>query len=241
MRITLAFVAAALASLATAQSAGPNPFNIPTPGYLLQAGEPTEFTWEPTTDGTVTLQLRTGPNGDLNPGTIIVANIPNDGRYTYTPPSDTVEDNSYTIEIIDDSDPTQTNFTPQFIILSPVKAIPSIASESASASASASASVLASATAPITSSASASIETTMSMMTTSGVSSSPATSAESGSSDTATATETSSSEESTSSPSETTTGSASAQSLSIPTGNAAAAIKVQGGLLAVAMGVYIVL
>lgn len=55
----------ALASLAFAQTTGPNPFQIPAKGYLLTAGQPTTFNWQPTTQGTITLLLKAGPNGNL--------------------------------------------------------------------------------------------------------------------------------------------------------------------------------
>ena len=52
-------------------SYGPNYFTPPVAGYLLRAGQPFTFKWVPTTGGTVTLTLRNGANGNLNPGTVI--------------------------------------------------------------------------------------------------------------------------------------------------------------------------
>ncbi|MCJ1351873.1 MAG: hypothetical protein MMC33_001857 [Icmadophila ericetorum] len=114
---------ATIASFAFAQT-GPNPFKIPVQGYLVTAGQPTTFNWTPTTSGTVSLQLKDGPNGDLNTVETIAANITNSGTYTWTPASTTVENNSYAIEIIDDADPSQVNYTPQFDIISTVHATP---------------------------------------------------------------------------------------------------------------------
>ncbi|MCJ1408965.1 Mucin-21 [Ptychographa xylographoides] len=133
MRFFVAFVVSALAAIVSCQSSGPNAFNIPPAGnYLLHAGQPTTFTWSNLSGSTVTLTLRDGPNGDLNPGTVIQANVPNTGTYTYTPPTDIVAGNTYTIEISNDQDPTQTNYTPQFDIISNNQPVPSSASASGS-------------------------------------------------------------------------------------------------------------
>ena len=50
---------------------GPNYFITPTNGYLLYAGQPYIFKWQPTTNGTVTLTLRNGTAGDLSPGIVL--------------------------------------------------------------------------------------------------------------------------------------------------------------------------
>ncbi|KAG6999270.1 hypothetical protein G7Y79_00036g072260 [Physcia stellaris] len=92
-----------------------NPFNVP-PGFALTAGKPTTLTWKPTTGGTVTLQLRQGPANNLDEGTTIESNIPNTGSYTYTPDPNTVRGSDYTIEIISDSDPKATNYSPYFVL-----------------------------------------------------------------------------------------------------------------------------
>lgn len=54
--------------LALAQNA--NPFKIP-PGFSATAGQPLDLQWNPTTQGTVTLVLRSGSSNDLAEGTII--------------------------------------------------------------------------------------------------------------------------------------------------------------------------
>jgi len=66
----LALFVSALAALAAAQSA-PNPITAPTGGMVVQAGEATTITWTPTTQGTVTLELRSGSANDLSTGTTI--------------------------------------------------------------------------------------------------------------------------------------------------------------------------
>lgn len=72
---TSTFLAVASAPLlAFAQSNdsnGSNPFNIPTTSLNTEAGETVNLTWKPTTEGTVTIYLRSGPSNDLNKGTAI--------------------------------------------------------------------------------------------------------------------------------------------------------------------------
>ncbi|MCJ1397375.1 SMP-30 gluconolaconase LRE domain protein [Xylographa trunciseda] len=226
MRFSVALFVSALAALASCQS-GPNAFDIPPAGdYLLHAGQPTTFTWSNLSGSTVTLTLRDGPNGNLNVGSVIVANLPNTGTYTYTPPTSIVAGNSYTIEISNDQDPTQTNYTPQFDITSDNQPVPSSASASGSAS---------------TSMTAASSGTTGTSMTSTGMSSTTATgSSTSGMTTMTTGTMTSSgsttSTQASSSSSGTNTASASAsQTTSAPKNNGAAALKAGVGLGAVLM------
>lgn len=257
MRFSFTLVLSAfVASISAQNTDGSNPFNIPAGGYLLNAGQPTTFTWQPTTPGTVTLTLRDGANGDLNPGTVIQSNIPNDGSYTYTPPATTVEGNSYTIQITSDSDSDSVNFTPQFVILSPVKAVPSSASTSGSVS---SASDLASTTAEttdstlstvtVTSSAdSSATSATVATVTTTGTSGTVTTTgtvtstgtASSSSGSTTSGSVASSSTTSRSSQSSTGSAAASAQSTAASSTNGGAQLKFGGGLLAVVAGVAVV-
>ena len=74
MRCSIPLVATALCALVSAQSSstGPNAFKVPTGGYTsITAGSPVTLDWTPTTPGTVTLQLRSGNGGALNPGTTV--------------------------------------------------------------------------------------------------------------------------------------------------------------------------
>ncbi|TKA60116.1 hypothetical protein B0A49_10843 [Cryomyces minteri] len=93
-----------------------NPFNIPSTGIAFTAGQPTTLNWQPTTSGTVTLVVRQGASNNLAQGAIIQSSIPNSGSYTWTPPSDIVRGSDYTIEIVDDTNPSRTNYTPYFVI-----------------------------------------------------------------------------------------------------------------------------
>lgn len=97
--------------LALAQS-GANPFNIPPEGLSAAADEPLTLSWKPTTDSTVTLVLRSGSSNNLNEGTEIASGIENSGSFTWTPTNDLTRGSDYTIEIIDDANPSNTNYTP---------------------------------------------------------------------------------------------------------------------------------
>ena len=72
---TSAFLAIAAAPLlAFAQggdSNGSNPFNIPPESLNTEAGESVNLTWKPTTEGTVTIYLRSGASNALNKGVAI--------------------------------------------------------------------------------------------------------------------------------------------------------------------------
>ncbi|KAF2718824.1 hypothetical protein K431DRAFT_124620 [Polychaeton citri CBS 116435] len=116
----VAFVGAPLVALA--QNA--NPFSVPSGGFSAVAGESLELNWNPTTDGTVTLVLRSGASSNLNQGSIIEANIDNSGSYTWDVPSGTVRGSDYTIEIVSDTDTSEVNYTPPFVIDSNVTGSP---------------------------------------------------------------------------------------------------------------------
>ncbi|KAK1075813.1 hypothetical protein LTR12_001427 [Friedmanniomyces endolithicus] len=99
--------------LALAQSA--NPFKIPT-NFSATAGQPLSLNWKPTTSGTVTLVLRSGASSDLAAGTVIASSIANSGSYSWTPDTMITRGSDYTVEIVSDSDPSQTNYTPYFVL-----------------------------------------------------------------------------------------------------------------------------
>ena len=69
MRSFMYMAVSAFAAFAAAQS-NDNPFNVPNEGYDFTAGEPTTVTWDPTTDGTITLKLQIGT--DITPESGIV-------------------------------------------------------------------------------------------------------------------------------------------------------------------------
>lgn len=49
-----------LSAFAALVAAADNPFQIPNGGYTFTAGQPTTLHWDPTTKGTVSLQLQWG-------------------------------------------------------------------------------------------------------------------------------------------------------------------------------------
>lgn len=74
MRSALYLVLAACAALAAAQTA--NPFNNPPGGYNFKAGTPTNLSWKPTSQGTVTLKLQSGGQIDPSTGITIAGKCP---------------------------------------------------------------------------------------------------------------------------------------------------------------------
>ncbi|KFY19702.1 hypothetical protein V493_07857 [Pseudogymnoascus sp. VKM F-4281 (FW-2241)] len=121
MRFISALVAGALAVVAAAQSGNQaNPFTNDNFNGI-EAGESFTVTWDPTTDGTVTLQLVQGDPGSLNTVSTIEAGITNSGSYTWTPDSSTVKGSNYALKIVDDDAPEENyNYTLQFAIDSDV-------------------------------------------------------------------------------------------------------------------------
>ncbi|RMZ06396.1 hypothetical protein D0862_04636 [Hortaea werneckii] len=89
-----------------------NAFNIPDAGLSATGGQPLDLSWDPTTDGTVTLVLRSGSSNNLNEGTVIARN----GSYTWTPSNDLTRGSDYTVQIVSDDDPSETNYTPYFVL-----------------------------------------------------------------------------------------------------------------------------
>ncbi|KAL4883654.1 Ser-Thr-rich glycosyl-phosphatidyl-inositol-anchored membrane family-domain-containing protein [Aspergillus karnatakaensis] len=106
----------ALSAIATLVSARENPFNIPGGGYEFAAGEATTLTWDPTTEGTVTIKLQWGDVLTSSTGSTIVSSIPNSGSYTWSVPSSIVDRPDYTIEIISDSSSESNNYLPRFTV-----------------------------------------------------------------------------------------------------------------------------
>ncbi|KAJ9623515.1 hypothetical protein H2203_005777 [Taxawa tesnikishii (nom. ined.)] len=78
--------------------------------------KPLTLNWTPTTSGTITLILRSGASNNLNAGTIIASGIDNSGSYTWTPSDSITRGSDYTVEIVDDSNPSNTNYTPYFVL-----------------------------------------------------------------------------------------------------------------------------
>ncbi|KAF2096448.1 hypothetical protein NA57DRAFT_58363 [Rhizodiscina lignyota] len=107
---------AASSAAAAASSGQPNPFVIPPAGLGFKAGQASVLNWQPTTHDTVTLVLRSGNGANLEAGTVIAKNIPNTGAFTWTPDASITKGSDYALEIIDDANPDNTNYTPLFSI-----------------------------------------------------------------------------------------------------------------------------
>ncbi|KAL7271064.1 hypothetical protein RUND412_006203 [Rhizina undulata] len=99
-----------------------NPIYTPSLGEQVPVGEPFTITWDPTTEGTVTLILLRGPSTNVVPLSVIAENIDNTGSYVWTP-STSLEDDvtHYGIELIVDST-GQYQYSTQFGISNSVQA-----------------------------------------------------------------------------------------------------------------------
>ncbi|KAL4986918.1 Ser-Thr-rich glycosyl-phosphatidyl-inositol-anchored membrane family-domain-containing protein [Aspergillus falconensis] len=221
----------ALSAAATLVAARENAFNIPKDGYTFTAGEATTLSWDPTTEGTVTLKLQHGDVLTSDSGTTIASSIPNSGSFTWSVPSDIEDYSDYTIEIISDSDTDSTNYLPRFSV------------EGAETVTTTSSKTTTETTTTSTETSSTTTKTTLTTTTTTTTeSSSPtptSTSSETPSQTPASTTSTESSSTSTSTSSESATDSPT----SVPNvngegdGNAGMSNRVSGGLLALALGI----
>lgn len=63
-------IACFIVAVVAQSSSTANPPTVPS-SYSVTAGQPSTFTWKPTTNGPVTLTLRSGAASDLNTGTVI--------------------------------------------------------------------------------------------------------------------------------------------------------------------------
>lgn len=71
MRSAIYLAIGAFAAFAAAQGSTENAFLNPPGGYQFAAGKPTELSWTPSTDGTVTLKLQKGENTTPQDGIVI--------------------------------------------------------------------------------------------------------------------------------------------------------------------------
>ncbi|KZF24477.1 hypothetical protein L228DRAFT_237402 [Xylona heveae TC161] len=135
-----AFASAALATLASAYTTPKgdapegNPITKPGLNELVPAGTQYEITWNPTTDGTVSLVLLRGPSTDVVPMYAIAEKIDNSGKFYWTPKDDLQPDTThYGLEIIDDAT-GQYQYSTQFGISNKQYSGSSSSSSSAAAS-----------------------------------------------------------------------------------------------------------
>ncbi|KAF2841078.1 hypothetical protein M501DRAFT_991006 [Patellaria atrata CBS 101060] len=122
-----ALFTAGLAALASAQSwtqpVGPvpvgNPTSHPEEGEIVPVGSPYTITWDPTTEGTITILLLRGPSENVVPLYPIAQAVPNTGTYDWTPSADLEPDTlRYGIQLIVDAN-GQYQYSPQFGISNP--------------------------------------------------------------------------------------------------------------------------
>ena len=73
MRFSFTSALALLSAPLLALADSPNPFNVPADGISATGGQPLKLEWNPTTDGTVSLILRSGNSADLTEGTVIAS------------------------------------------------------------------------------------------------------------------------------------------------------------------------
>ncbi|KAL4779604.1 Ser-Thr-rich glycosyl-phosphatidyl-inositol-anchored membrane family-domain-containing protein [Aspergillus varians] len=92
MRFFTAGLVSALAAMATAYttpdysvSPSGNPILTPSLQEQVAAGSPYTITWDPTTEGTVSLVLLRGPSTNVLPLYALAESIPNTGSFEWTP------------------------------------------------------------------------------------------------------------------------------------------------------------
>ncbi|CAG7943197.1 unnamed protein product [Penicillium salamii] len=239
MRFFTSFAVAALAAVAAANSKA-NPFNIPTDGYTFKVGEPTTFTWKPTTSGTVTLRLQWGSVTTATSGTAIASNIDNSGSYTWDVPSNLAAQPDYTIEIISDEDSNDYNFIGRFTVEG---ATVSVTSATATSTTAHSTSESTSSSTPTTTSesTSSSSASSSSNSSSSATTLTTATSTSASSTGSSTASSSATTESSSSAASSTAATSSAASQSAVPTTDSGAAVanRVSGGMLALVAGAFL--
>ncbi|OXV06659.1 hypothetical protein Egran_05574 [Elaphomyces granulatus] len=226
------FFCLVLGLFAALVAAGPNP--ISWNSNTFAAGKVSTITWQPTTGGTVTLKLQWGSNPTPDSGITIASTIQNSGSVTWTPPSNLASQPDFTIQIVNDQDKSQNNYSPHFTISG-------LTGSSATSSNVASSTLVSSVSSSAASSSAATSSSDSS--TSSGSSSTPSStvsSASSASSPSSTPSSTSSTSGSSSTPAS--SSGPAVTSTNIPnTKNAGIRLTVSGGMLAVVMGVMAVM
>ncbi|ODQ55219.1 hypothetical protein SAICODRAFT_16983 [Saitoella complicata NRRL Y-17804] len=149
MRFSLtAVLAAAAATLAAAYTTpvtlgADNAIYTPGLNQQVEAGSPFTITWDPTTEGTVTIVLLRGPSENILPLYAIVENLANTGRYDWTPSTALEPDTThYGLQLIVDSDGNY-QYSTQFGVVNPYYRSTSSSSAASSSSSSAASSSVA--------------------------------------------------------------------------------------------------
>ncbi|PRT52617.1 hypothetical protein B9G98_00237 [Wickerhamiella sorbophila] len=113
-----------LATFASAVLAAPNSIIHPGWGEVINAGNPFNITWTPSSEiASVNLVLREGgKDGADNLTTLytIASGVTNNGNYEWSVPGKTTTNTDYSIMIVDSADPdnqSTTNYSPYFTVL----------------------------------------------------------------------------------------------------------------------------
>ncbi|KAL4869209.1 Ser-Thr-rich glycosyl-phosphatidyl-inositol-anchored membrane family-domain-containing protein [Aspergillus spectabilis] len=99
-----------------------NPILTPSLDEQVPAGLPYTITWDPTTQGPVSLVLLHGPSANVVPMAIIAENISNDGEYVWTPSSELQPDvTHYGLLLVVEAGPNkgQYQYSTQFGVSNP--------------------------------------------------------------------------------------------------------------------------
>ncbi|KIX01651.1 uncharacterized protein Z518_09377 [Rhinocladiella mackenziei CBS 650.93] len=233
MRFLYAAVAALCAVVVSAQEN--NAISIPAGQSTLDvtAGSPLTIEWTNPSSGTVTIKLQQEPITPESGITLASGILASTGTATVQiPPADEVNSFQYTIEIIDDTDPSNINFSPNFGIQGATGTQTGSSSTASSTGTASTGSITSTAT---NSTITGSTESTTATTTTDS-------SSTSGTSSESSAT-TASSETTSESSSSTTSAAAATETTSAPDSNEnmASSLKVQGSFLAMAVGLIAVL
>ncbi|KAI9797320.1 MAG: hypothetical protein M1825_006018 [Sarcosagium campestre] len=94
-----------------------NPIGNPGLNEQVPVEEPYTISWDPTSDGTVTLILLRGPSTNIKPLKVLVERLPNQGSYIWNPSNSLEPDKThYGIQLIDDNSGAY-QYTAQFGIV----------------------------------------------------------------------------------------------------------------------------
>ncbi|KAI9043263.1 GPI anchored serine-threonine rich protein [Aspergillus affinis] len=143
MRFSVAAIFSVVAALASAhrdpdynQSPSGNAIYTPGLNQQVEAGQNFVITWDPTTKGPVSLVLMRGPSTNVVPLSTIAEQVPNTGRFEWTPSTSLDDDvTHYGLLLIDE--PTGAyQYSTQFGVKNPNKVSSSSSSSSSTSSSS---------------------------------------------------------------------------------------------------------
>jgi len=115
MKDTFSYLAV-LWSMAVVQAQLSNPISRPVASDKLVAGETFDVKWRPDTPGPIKLILRKGNPQNLDTVGDVVTGLANSGSYSWAVPDNIETGAHYALQIVDENDPTEFNYTPLFAI-----------------------------------------------------------------------------------------------------------------------------